>query len=145
MNILGIIASSKIGVEPESIAVSSHSSPYVLVYPWTNATGFGTKYADPATLPTGQGNRVTVNTAKNAIAVTHNVSPRISVYPWNNSTGFGTKFTNPGTVPTAMERKQLLHLQMMPSQSLTKSHLIFLGILGAIPQDLGLSMLILLL
>ena len=35
------------------IAVAHDVSPYISVYPWSS--GFGTKYADPATLPTGTG------------------------------------------------------------------------------------------
>ena len=31
----------------------SGGSPSIYAYPWSNSTGFGSKYADPATLPTG--------------------------------------------------------------------------------------------
>ena len=34
------------------IAVAHHTSPYISVYPWS-PSGFGTKYANPSTLPTG--------------------------------------------------------------------------------------------
>jgi len=42
-------------VEPYSgdIAVAHYNSPYISVYPWDS--GFGTKYTDPSTLPTGIG------------------------------------------------------------------------------------------
>ena len=35
------------------IAVAHGTSPYISVYPWDS--GFGTKYTDPSTLPTGIG------------------------------------------------------------------------------------------
>ena len=36
------------------IAVSHVTSPFVSAYPWS-ASGFGTKFSNPATLPTGGG------------------------------------------------------------------------------------------
>jgi len=80
----------------EIIAASISVSPYISVYPWS--AGFGTKYADPSTLPTGVGRSVAFNTLGTAIAVTHSTSPYISVYPW--SAGFGTKYADPSTLPT---------------------------------------------
>ena len=41
------------------IAVAHDTSPYISVYPWSS--GFGTKYANPATLPTGNGYGVAFN------------------------------------------------------------------------------------
>ena len=38
------------------IAVAHTTSPFISVYPWSS--GFGTKYANPATLPTGFGRSV---------------------------------------------------------------------------------------
>ena len=38
------------------IAVAHDNSPFISTYPWS--AGFGTKYANPATLPTGTGNGV---------------------------------------------------------------------------------------
>lgn len=77
------------------IAVAYLASPYVNVYPWS--AGFGTKYANPATLPTDFGFEVAFNPADTAIAVAHDVTPYISTYPW--SAGFGTKYANPATLP----------------------------------------------
>lgn len=39
------------------IAVVGASYPYISAYPWSGS-GFGTKYSNPATLPTGTGNGV---------------------------------------------------------------------------------------
>ena len=35
------------------IAVSHASPPYIAMYPWNSATGFGTKISNPSTTPTG--------------------------------------------------------------------------------------------
>ena len=83
-----------------NIAISHATTPFISVYPLVTSTGFGTKYADPATLPTGTGNGVAFSPAGNAIAVAHTTSPYVSAYPWNISTGFGTKYATPATVPT---------------------------------------------
>jgi hypothetical protein len=77
------------------IAVTSGGSPFVTAYPWS-ASGFGTKYANPATLITNTGNSVAFSPSGDAIAVAHANSPYITAYPWAGS-GFGTVFSNPGT------------------------------------------------
>jgi len=83
----------------DAIAASSTASPYIFAYPWNVGTGFGVKYTDPATLPTGGANFVAFNPAGTSIAVAHGTTPFITAYPWNVSTGFGTKYTNPATLP----------------------------------------------
>jgi hypothetical protein len=70
------------------------------VYPWSVGSGFGTKYTNPATLPTGIGQSVAFSPAGNAIAVAHNTSPFITAYPWSVGSGFGTKYADPATLPT---------------------------------------------
>ena len=79
------------------LALSHGTSPYIHIYPWTTGTGFGTKYANPATLPSGAtGYDVSFSPYGNDIAYgSGTVSPTISVYPWISGTGFGTKYANP--------------------------------------------------
>lgn len=74
------------------------------VYPWSNSTGFGTKYTNPATIPGGTVYGIAFSPSGNAIAVAHNSSPYISVYPWNTSTGFGAKYANPAVLPAGPGR-----------------------------------------
>jgi hypothetical protein len=81
----------------EAMAVGAFGSPRIVVYPWS-ATGFGTKYSDPGTLPTGAGNGVSFTANGDAIAVAHTTTPFVTAYPWT-SAGFGTKYTDPGTLP----------------------------------------------
>ena len=71
----------------------------VSVYPWTSGTGFGTRYADPATLPGTNGFSVAFSTDGNDIAVGYDTSPFVSVYPWTSGTGFGAKYADPATLP----------------------------------------------
>ena len=80
------------------IAVAHTGSPHISAYPWSR-NGFGTKYADPATLPASTGNDVTFSPSGNAIAVAHSTTPFVSAYAWSGS-GFGTKFADPATLPT---------------------------------------------
>ena len=79
------------------VAVAHATTPFVSAYPWSDS-GFGVKFANPATLPAGDGNGVAFSPAGNTIAVAHTTTPFITAYPWSAS-GFGTKFTNPATLP----------------------------------------------
>ncbi len=86
------------GVKNDVHFVVTHSnSPYVTAYPWDN--GFGTKLADPSTLPAGNGRCVAFSPDKKFIAVGHSGSPYVSVYNWSNA-GFGAKLSDPSTLPT---------------------------------------------
>jgi sugar lactone lactonase YvrE len=64
-----------------------------------NAGGFGAKYANPATLPTRDGNGVAFSPTGDAIAVAHSTTPFVTAYPWSSLTGFGTKYADPTTLP----------------------------------------------
>jgi hypothetical protein len=83
-------------VRERDIAVAHQGAPSITAYPWDNSTGFGTKYADPATLPVGQGRGVAFSPNGNSIAVAHTSTPLINAYPW--SAGFGTKYADPATL-----------------------------------------------
>ena len=83
-----------------ALAVATGSASGFQAWPWSVATGPGTKYtaptfdASPASIfscafsPTG-----------NVIAAAHSITPFLSVFPWSSATGFGTKYTNPATTP----------------------------------------------
>jgi len=83
------------------VAVAHLNSPRVSAYAWTTASGFGVKYSNPVTLPTGSGESVKFNDAGTCVAVGHATNPRISVYPWSTASGFGAKYSNPATAMTA--------------------------------------------
>ena len=85
---------SSASVAPSAaIAVSHSSSPYITAYPWSSS-GFGSKYSDPATLPTNVGYNVAFSPSGAYIAVSHAGTPYITAYPWSAS-GFGTKYSDP--------------------------------------------------
>ncbi len=79
-----------------AIACAHDGSPYLTVYPW-NSPGFGTKFANPAVLPSGNCNDVVFNNAGTVIAAAVAVSPFVEAYAW--SAGFGSKFSNPSSLP----------------------------------------------
>ena len=84
---------------PYQIAVSHNTSPYLTAYPWSSS-GYGTKYADPATLPGNSGTSVAFSAAGNAIATCYSaVSPYVAAYAWTGA-GFGAKYANPATTPS---------------------------------------------
>ena len=89
-------------IQTESLAVPQSGTPFINVYPWSDF-GFGTRFADPATLPTGTGLGVAFSPSGDAIAVSHDVTPFITAYPWSGA-GFGVKFANPATLPASVSR-----------------------------------------
>ena len=78
------------------VALAHSTTPFITAYDFS--AGFGSKYANPATLPTNIGLGVEWNKNGADIAVAHVTSPYITAYPW--SAGFGTKYANPSTLPT---------------------------------------------
>ena len=86
------------GAGKQYLAVAHDITPFVTAYPWSSS-GFGTKYANPATAASGAQNGVAFSPTGTEIAVAHASSPYVTAYTWNGS-GFGTKFTDPATLPT---------------------------------------------
>lgn len=82
-----------------AVAVAHATSPYITAYPWSDTTGFGTKFSDPAALPANDAEGVAFSSAGDSIAVAHGGTPYLTAYPWSAS-GFGAKFSNPATTPT---------------------------------------------
>lgn len=99
---LGIMASSRLSAPVGSsfVAVGHSITPFISTYAWSDATGFGSKFADPATLPTAYVAGTAFNPSNSAISFAIDASPFVSIYPWSGS-GFGTKYANPATLPTA--------------------------------------------
>ena len=84
------------------IAVASQGTTRIHAYPFIDSAGFGTKYANPATLPGSTGLGVAFNPAGDTIAVASGGTPFVTAYPW--SAGFGTKYANPATLPPSTGR-----------------------------------------
>lgn len=86
----------------QKFAASASTSDGLTVWPWTSGTGFGTRYAAPASLPT---NYVTgayaprFNSKCTSLLVTTQGTPFIQGWKWTSS-GYGTKYSNPAVLPT---------------------------------------------
>jgi len=98
----GRVAFAPDGNTVAAYTAGTSATPWIWAYPWNDSTGFGTKYANPASLPTNNTTSavplgVTFNPSGTAIAMGGASSPFIHAYPW--SSGFGTKYANPASVP----------------------------------------------
>ena len=96
MPVTGVVASSfQFGITRHAIAFTSTTSPYVFAYYWASA-GFGSKFADPATIPSSSGAFSSFSPGSTLICI------GLQVYPWSN--GFGTKYTDLVSPPTGATR-----------------------------------------
>lgn len=95
-NLLLGAAGARGAVGSRYIVVTSDASPYVRVYPWSNAAGFGTPYANPATLPAGSSYGAAWSPTSSVLLVTFSAVPRAYAYRWS-SAGFGSVYSNPST------------------------------------------------
>lgn len=104
----GILIGGGVSLVPEYttgvVFAALRDSPGIAAYPWTSGSGFGTKYANPATplsclIEVG----IDVTAQKDAVAVTSGgqYQPFVEAYKWNSATGFGTKFANPSVAPAS--------------------------------------------
>jgi hypothetical protein len=78
------------------IGFATQSTPFVHTYPWSSS-GFGTKYANPATLPLGTNALSVTFSPDNATIGVGTTQPDLAFYPW--APGFGTRYANPATMP----------------------------------------------
>lgn len=76
------------------IFVTSNVSPYVRAFAWNSATGFGTEFSAPTTLPTAA--TQTVRFSNSGKTVVLSATNQMNAYPWSSS-GFGTKWSAPST------------------------------------------------
>jgi hypothetical protein len=85
----------------------SYGGKSIQAYPWS-ASGFGTAFADPATVPPGPttdptaayGASIAFNSSDDVLALGTQfggTGERYAFYTWSNSTGFGTKYGNAST------------------------------------------------
>jgi WD40 repeat protein len=66
-----------------------------IAYAWN--PGFGTKFADPSTPPTGSCGAVKFSLDGKQVVFGHNNAPYVTAYAWSN--GFGAKYADPATNP----------------------------------------------
>lgn len=89
------VAFSNSVVAPQ-VFVGDSLTPFVHGWSWSDASGFGTKYANPATLPSAGMNAIAINPSNNTILGIGANPPYINAYAFSAS-GFGTKYANPAT------------------------------------------------
>lgn len=68
-------------------------------YAWSDATGFGARYATLNLYNSWGGGSLCYTNAGDAVIFGYWQSPYLSAHRWSNSTGIGTKFTNPSVAP----------------------------------------------
>lgn len=82
----------------DAIAIVCTLSPRVHAYPWSNSTGFGSKYANPSTTAPTAIDSVAFSPSGDAVIIYGSSS--VAAYSWSSSTGFGTQYTTPATFTT---------------------------------------------
>jgi hypothetical protein len=98
LGVMGTVATSATVVS--DIAVAHDITPFITTYPWSDTTGFGVKYANPASLPAGYGQGVDFRPGNGVVIEATGVTPFVEAWPWN--AGFGTKYSNPATLPAGL-------------------------------------------
>ena len=77
------------------------TTPFMQAYRWNSGTGFGTKYADPPSIPTVTSIQdVTLSASNDIIMVTISTDGGSYGVLWNDETGFGTSISYPGAGTT---------------------------------------------
>lgn len=82
--------------EPNQKAIATggrNGSPYLAVWAWTDAAGYGTKYADPATTANSSAGSPNFSRAGTAVGVGSGGSPQPMWWAFSTTTGFGTKYS----------------------------------------------------
>lgn len=77
-----------------ALMIAHIDSPYFTAYEWNG--GYGSKYSNPSTLPSGQGHNVVFSKDGGAVILSSgitNSSPQ--AYSWSDASGFGSKYTAP--------------------------------------------------
>jgi hypothetical protein len=83
------------------VLVGGSTSPTLVSMVWSDSTGFGSRYSNPAVAPIAVTNgSAKFNSANNIVLVGGSGSPFVNAYNYTVGTGFGTKYANPGTLPS---------------------------------------------
>ena len=77
-----------------ALSGASLGTPRLVIYAWSSS-GFGAKYADPATQQNSDSEGVGFSLDNRAVAVGFAISPYIYAYPFDTVTGIGTVYSNP--------------------------------------------------
>lgn len=96
----GTIYGTRFNKSNNALVTGHSTTPFISAYQWDNTTGFGTKYANPATLATNYtiGSSFTPSETDVVSGVVQNPN-NVTAWKWSNANGFGTKYANPATAP----------------------------------------------
>lgn len=79
-----------------AFTIGHGSTPFVSAYQWSNTTGIGTKYANPATLATNSIRDLHFSIAGTDVVGSGGPNPPgTQAWRWTDTAGFGTKYSNP--------------------------------------------------
>lgn len=105
----GSVRTVSTNLSKTNVAIGLAVTPWIGAYTYTGS-GWGTRFANPATLPTGTARGVRWDGNSNVI-LGHFVAPFVTAYAW--SSGFGTKFANPSPSLPA----QALYVTLNPTRN----------------------------
>lgn len=69
---------------------------YLWFFRWSTS-GFGTRYAFPGTLPTGNPQCLAWHPNQTIVAIAGNNAPFQNIYAWTDASGFGTRYADPSS------------------------------------------------
>lgn len=85
------------------IGMNRPANGHVAAFRFDLATGWGTRYADPAVGLSGDAKCCACSPSGNAVVYGHTSNPWISAYQWSTATGFGAKYANPADLLDAAQ------------------------------------------
>lgn len=81
---------------------ANNNSPYVWAYPWSNASGWGTRFSNPTTASPNDVRHCVFSPDSKYILLTGGTIPRTGIWNFNTTSGWDTKLTAPGTLPASV-------------------------------------------
>lgn len=96
----GTIYSPRFNKNNNAVVAGHSNSPYIAAYPWSNSTGWGTKYSNPASLPANYTSGSTYTPSGTDVVTSVISNPNgATAWKWTDASGFGTKYSNPASAP----------------------------------------------
>jgi hypothetical protein len=98
----GLTNLTGVNVHPSNKAMifcGDTGNPSAAAYPWTEGTGFGTKYTNPGVSFTANNGAISnfTKAGSKAVITNNGTAPYVNVFPFSLSGGFGTRYTNPSS------------------------------------------------
>jgi hypothetical protein len=94
--ISGSIYSARFNPTNNVVSITHSTTPFISAYQWDNSTGMGTKYGNPAVLPTNFTTAAPFSVSGTDMIVAPTAINPLA-YKWTNASGFGTRYSNAAT------------------------------------------------